>query len=405
MKKLFSLLLILVACNAWLPTSAQANVLFSDSIRISLLTCGQGPDAYERFGHTAVRVRDLKRDDLDVVFHYGVFSFNTPNFVWRFVKGETDYQLGSTYTAAFVHEYSDRGLSMYEQQLDLDAVQAAEVLHRLIVNYEPRNRVYRYNYFFDNCATRPFHLIHQSCLGRIEYDTAWVAPLTYRQMVRNMTHSNTWLDFGITLAIGYGSDRVLGLEQQVFLPDYLAEAYSHATLDGHPLIVQADTLLTIRPEVRQVIDAAPSPLDPLPVLTLVLLVGALLLHYRIRQSKPDASHAKRARLLSNLFDTFFFLATGVAASILWMLLLGSEHPTVDQNLNCMWLWPTNLIFCLLIWIKVPQKVHRIYFLINFAALIAFIACVTDGIQDTAPAVMLLAATHLLRDIERAFFNE
>ena len=32
----------------------------------------------------------------DWVFNYGMFSCNTPRFIYRFVKGETDYELGVT---------------------------------------------------------------------------------------------------------------------------------------------------------------------------------------------------------------------------------------------------------------------------------------------------------------------
>lgn len=398
MKKIFAFLLALLTL---LPLNAQD--IFSDSVRVSLLTCGQGPDAYERFGHTALRLQDLKRNDIDLVFHYGVFSFHTPHFVWRFVKGETDYQLGAVDTQRFFKEYKQRGLLMYEQVLALDSLQTANLIHHLIVNYQPQNRVYRYNYFFDNCATRPFHLVNRSCNNQIVYDTTWMHPITYRQMVRQKTHAGTWLDFGISLAIGMGADKPIGLNQQVFLPDYLATAYDNASINGHPLIVETDTLMYTRKEVQQVIDAKPNLFDPLPAMTLVLALAVAMLAFRIKQNKPEAKHAKMSVCLSNIFDTLFLLGTGITGCILWFLLLGSEHPTVNENINCVWLWPTNLLFCILIWTKMPQKVHRIYFFINFAALITFYACIGNEIQDTAPAVLVLAAAHLIRDIERAFF--
>ena len=37
----------------------------------------------------------------DWVFNYGTFSFAQPHFVWRFVKGETDYELGVVPYALF----------------------------------------------------------------------------------------------------------------------------------------------------------------------------------------------------------------------------------------------------------------------------------------------------------------
>ena len=117
--RIVSLLMALVALIIFSP--ARAQLLFSDSVRVSLLTCSPGPDAYERFGHAGIRLQDLKHSELDITFHYGVFSFNTPHFVYRFVKGETDYQLGAIYTHSFINEYDYRGLGMVEQQLRLDS--------------------------------------------------------------------------------------------------------------------------------------------------------------------------------------------------------------------------------------------------------------------------------------------
>ena len=150
---------------------ARAQIIFSDSLRISVLTCTPGPDAYERFGHAALRVLDLRNPQMDVTFHYGVFSFHTPHFIYRFVKGETDYQLGALYTSDFVAEYRERGLGMTEQCLQLDSAQSQSLVERLLINYRPENRTYRYSYFFDNCSTRPYRLLQAECWSALCKDT------------------------------------------------------------------------------------------------------------------------------------------------------------------------------------------------------------------------------------------
>lgn len=70
----------------------------ADSIRISLLTCAPGEEIYSLFGHTAIRYEEPARG-IDRVYNYGLFSFNTPNFILRFALGKTDYQLGWKITA------------------------------------------------------------------------------------------------------------------------------------------------------------------------------------------------------------------------------------------------------------------------------------------------------------------
>jgi hypothetical protein len=49
---------------------------FSDSSVISLITCSPGEEVYAKFGHTGIRIVD-PQTSLDVVFNYGIFSFNT----------------------------------------------------------------------------------------------------------------------------------------------------------------------------------------------------------------------------------------------------------------------------------------------------------------------------------------
>ena len=64
-------------------------VIISDSAVVSLITCSPGEEVYSKFGHTAIRVKD-KTNNVDVVFNYGIFSFETEHFYYKFIKGETD---------------------------------------------------------------------------------------------------------------------------------------------------------------------------------------------------------------------------------------------------------------------------------------------------------------------------
>lgn len=405
MKRL--LIAALLALTYFLPARAQTD--FSDSLRISLLTCSPGPDAYERFGHTGLRVQDQRNPQLDVTFHYGVFSFNTPHFIYRFVKGETDYQLGAVYTQSFIEEYRQRGLGMTEQWLRLDSAQAQDMLQRLLINYRPENRTYRYSYFFDNCATRPYHLINASAGEQLRYDTAWVKDITLRQMVQEKTHRNNWLDFGIALAVAARSDQRAWFEEQMFLPDYLSLAVGNAkveksTASNHwhvPFVTESDTLLTMRPDIAAKI-AAPDRISPNTVFGIVLLVALVISAWEWHKKK-DAEQKRRpvkVPVVANIFDTTLLLAAGLAGCIVWFLNFFSLHPAVDHNLNCFWLLPTHVIMAVLIWFNSLKKWCSIYFGITFALIIAYV--ILDWIigQYCPPAFLLLLATLLLRSYMR-----
>ena len=401
------LLAALLTLTYFLPARAQLE--FSDSLRISLLTCSPGPDAYERFGHTGLRIQDQRNPQLDVTFHYGVFSFTTPHFKYRFVKGETDYQLGAQYTRDFIEGYRQRGLGMTEQWLRLDSAQAQDMVRRLLINYLPENRTYRYSYFFDNCATRPYHLINASTGNQLRYDTAWVKDITLRQMVQEKTHRNNWLDFGIALAVAARSDQRASFEEQMFLPEYLSMAVDNAKVEKStpsnrwhvPFVTESDTLLTMRPDIKAKIEA-PDPIAPATVFGIVLLIALVLSAWEWRKRK-EAEQKRlpfKVPLPVNIFDTLLLLATGLTGCVVWFLNFFSLHPAVDSNLNCFWLLPTHVIMSVLIWFKRFNKACRIYFGITFALIIAYV--LFDWIigQYCPPAFLLLLATLLLRSFMR-----
>lgn len=358
---LYCRVVLLLFC-ALLGGKANAQLNLSDSIRVSLLTCSEGPDAYERFGHSALRLLDLKNGQ-DVVFHWGVFDFHAPHFVWRFTKGETDYQLGATYTEYFYQEYSQRGLAMKEQVLNLDKDEATQLVDAILTNYRPENRVYRYSFFFDNCATRPFNLIEKATGNQIKYDTAWVKPITLRDMVQQKSGLSNWLDLGISLAVAGRADEVASFREQMFLPEYLAEAYNHAFLGDKQLVEKEVQVLKMAPEIRAKIDQESILTSPVTVLIAIALV-VIILGLATRRNKKLAVIYKSA-------ESLVLFATGVTGAILWFLNFISVHPAVDHNLNCLWLLPTNIIFAALIWVKSAEKVNRIYFFIIFALIIAY----------------------------------
>ena len=125
-------------------------------LEISLITCSPGEEIYELCGHTALRV---KLPPLDMAVNYGTFDFNAPNFVYRFVKGETDYMVSAYPFKYFIEEYTRSGRSITEQPLNLSPEEAKRLLEMLQYNTLPENRTYRYNYVKDNTSTRTIAIL------------------------------------------------------------------------------------------------------------------------------------------------------------------------------------------------------------------------------------------------------
>ena len=328
MRKLY-ILFLLLTLGAW-HTAARASE--TDSIRVSLMTCSPGSEIYALFGHTAIRV-EVPSQDIDWVYNYGMFSFNTPHFVLRFVTGETDYQLGIIPYPYFEEEYRERGSYVVEQELNLRPEEKVRLVGILQRNYLPENRTYRYNYFYDNCTTRARDRIEESIAGRVVYPVNRQAT-TFRQIIHRFTTGHPWDEFGIDLVLGAEADRAIDTRTQMFSPFVMmAEADS-------AVIRQADG--ETRPLVkatRRVVEASaqPSessfPLSPMTCACLLLALSAVVSWAEWRHGMP-----------SWWFDTLLFALQGLAGCIVAFLFFFSLHPTVGSNYLLIILNPIPLIY-------------------------------------------------------------
>ncbi len=208
----------------------------SEDAGIYLLTCTPGTEVWSKYGHTAILVQD-KAQGIDAVFNYGVFSFDTEDFYLKFIKGDTYYQLGIEPLCYFRESSGQVGRRIYWQRLNLTQSQKQQIFDALLTNYQPQNRFYHYNFVFDNCATRPYHLIKNALGDTILSDYKGYCQQPYRQAISHYTGHDSWVDFGINLIFGKRADAPMDSEQRLFLPEELMFFISHARLaDGTPLV-------------------------------------------------------------------------------------------------------------------------------------------------------------------------
>ena len=219
-------------------TFAQAQTL-SENACISLITCTPGEELYARYGHTAIRVYD-EANELDITLNYGIFDFNTDHFYWKFVKGETWYELGAAPTWWFMREYEAGDRPVYEQVLNLTPDQRENLWQALETNYQPQNRKYLYNFVFDNCATRPYVLLKRVLGDTLVSDYTGNTGVTYRRFIRHYTGALSWENAGINLLFGPRADLPMNNEQRLFLPEELMLFLQHAHLsDGTPVVSES----------------------------------------------------------------------------------------------------------------------------------------------------------------------
>ena len=344
----------------------NAQIQLSDSAKISLLTASAWDGAvYAYYGHTAILVQD-DSTGLDAVFNYGYFDMSKPNFMWRFIRGETDYVLGVTPMDQFMKEYGQQGREVIEQELNLTFAEKQELFDALYINSLPENREYRYNFFYDNCATRPRDMIEKYSGGAIQYPTT-AKEQTYRDLVHECVDPYPWNKFGIDLVIGSDADKPIDLRQKMFIPAYLMGSFEGAIVVkndtlSYPLVIKSKTLLPIGNQSAK--GSELSVFSPIVMAFALLFITVLVCIFQ-------AIKLNRT-LLPKIYDTLLFGVAGIGGVIIFILMYLSEHPATNPNWNAVWLNIFALIFAVLFWVKPLKSVVNIYHFINFALLTLFL---------------------------------
>ncbi len=346
--------LILLVSFGNQPIRAQ-----QDSIKISLLTCEPGTEIYALFGHTALRYENPTHGQ-DLVFNYGMFSFNSPNFLYRFVKGETDYELGVAPYAYFEGQYAMRGSSVYQQTLNLTSEEKLKLLRLLEENYLPQNRTYRYNYFYDNCTTRARDRFEECIDGKIIYPEGKEG-VSFRDIVHQYTKGHEWDELGIDLCLGSEADVPIDARKQMFAPFYMLEAARGA------MIVKGDSVRPLVLEEKKVVDVDPEkgepgfPLSPLTCVFILIGLTCLVGWWQLKRGK-----------VVWMWDVLLFGAQGLAGCVIAFLVFFSIHPTVGSNWLIILFNPIPLIYLPIMVYRAIKGKKDLYHLINVVYLTLFI---------------------------------
>ena len=344
-----------------------------------------GAEIYELEGHSALRIKTC---DYDLAVHYGLFDFNSPNFVYRFVKGETDYMVGALPWQLFMEEYTSHERRVVAHKLNLTSAQKELLIDRLSQNLKPENRQYRYNYVYDNCATRPLKIVESSVgdtiiLGEAE---SVVGETSFRNIMRHYHKNYPWYQFGIDLILGNGIDKTITNREKSFAPVVLDQQLLDATIgtSDKKLVVESDVLSDF-PAEHAVLPSTPwyfSPFFVCWMLCIVLSVYSLFMVLKLK---------RYPRWLLSII----MILNGIVGLLIAFMVFISTHEASSPNLNLLWLNPLYFIPAVTLWFKFVRKINFYFFLIIFVLLFAVLVLWISGYQSPNPAFIPLVLTELL----------
>ena len=351
---------------------------------VSLLTADPGTELYSSFGHSAIRMREIGPDGRDLVFNFGTFDFDTPNFYGKFATGKLNYMLSVATYDRFIIEYDYYKRGLREQVLDLNQDQKDFLLQHLDAQYDPARRFYKYDFFYNNCATKIRDAFEIAMGEQLVWSDSIAEEKTFRNLIDEFVLPLPWADFGIDLALGAVIDRPATELEKQFLPTYMEQAFANATIVengvSRPLVKQSRVLLEYPKE-----DTQQSLFNPTVVFWLIAVVFAALTLYGF----------KKGKLMKGL-DVALFGTVGILGIVVTYLWFFTDHSATAWNWNILWAFPGHLV---LVWGLVARPNANwisSYLLFVLGATVVVLLLWMFGLQSFSPALVPILLLLLLR---------
>ena len=348
-KKFYSLLIALLSAFYSLAQIDSVSKL-DCNLRISLLTCSPGAELYSTFGHSALRVVD-NSDSTDLIFNYGTFDFNDPDFYKKFTLGKLLYFVSIEEFTDFVLQYQYEGRGIIEQELNLSCEEKELLLSALFENAKEENKYYKYDFTYDNCTTRLRDIVER--LSKDALITKNILPgkkTTFRNLIHEYLNRNNqyWSKLGIDVLLGLPLDKKINNAEAMFLPDYLLKAFDSTSFGNELLVADKKTVLapTLEPGKKQFF-------TPLLLFCLLFLIV----------SGISIFQSEKFKLFFRFFDASFFILCGAVGALILFMWFGTEHQACRNNFNLIWALPTHLPAAILMFKKSNflKKYFRFWF--------------------------------------------
>lgn len=357
---------------------------------ISLITCSPGTEElYAHFGHSAFRVKDTTTNT-DIIFNYGVFDFDTPNFYWKFIKGKLKYKLAVQPTYHFFQMYAREGREVKAEKLILTEEEKSDVIDFLKWNYKPENRYYIYDFFYDNCSSKLWDVVKARMNTDYVFDLEDYEKKTFRQMLHEYLENARWAGFGIDIALGLPADKTADVEEQMFLPDYLSnnmrKVQRETTVDGSRHLLATENIIVQEKNNKEDVSFVGQIFNN-PVMIAWVFLGLILL------LTIFGTHSIKRR-----FDIIFFSATGLLGLFLLFLWTGTDHTAMNENMDMLWANPLSAFYVFSL-LKNHTTLLKIFTALITVSILILLIGWTALPQQFNPAVIPLALLILVRMFE------
>ena len=360
------------------PTQSASSAEPGSNLTVYLLTFGWGDVVWERFGHNAIWIKDRARGT-DVTYNWGMFDFNQPHFIQRFLTGDTKYWMEPIDFAPMIRYYRERNRSILAQELNLTPAQRLKLQQFVQSNALPENKFYRYDYYRDNCSTRLRDALDHAVSGQLQLATVTrMTSGTYRSHTQRLMTGDIPLYTGVTLALGHPADKPLSIWEEMFLPVRMANDLRSISIP--------DTAGARIPIVRSEMaiftaGRSPEPAEPPNYLPWYVAVGILLAGVLVALVRSAEGGHRVAFFGATAIATLWSLIAGLGGMALVIAWLFTKHHFMGRNESLLHFNPLSIALVVLVPLSLYglRGVRRAIKLSGFVAALSLFGFVLQGI--------------------------
>jgi len=371
------------------PLAAQdRSTGLSDSAQVFLVTVGPGNLVWERFGHNGLWIRDPERR-IDRIYHWGLFSFESENFWPKFLQGYMDYSIGTAPSDSFFQYNAESDREVHLQELNLNANQKNTLFQFLLDNDSEGQRIYRYDYYLDNCSTRARDAIDAVLGGLIAKATQdRGSGQTFRAHTRRLLQGVLFPYLGIHIGLGHPADDEISVWEEMFTPMALRRHLNEIALpDGSPLVLSDNLILESKTlvEPKEVPSFLSTDLSfSGAIAALVIILGYLL-----------AAGQGWARVPLAFIGTLWGFLSGCIGTILLLIWFFTEHRFGHWNENLFQFNPLSLLsafyfFIFLFRKRLPARALPVFYTVAGFSAAGFALQLVPGFNQVNGEVIALA---------------
>ncbi|MFV8368148.1 DUF4105 domain-containing protein [Flavobacterium sp. LB2R40] len=315
------------------------NIQLSQKAQVSVITCGTGNESYSLFGHTAIRVRDTV-NAIDVVYNYGAFDFNTPNFVMKFIKGDLQYFAVVHSYPDFINQYQYEKRSVYEQELNIPVTLKQKLYHNLNTSLASGESHYTYKFIDKNCTSMVVDIINKT-LDSVTIVKKTDTKISYRTILYPYFEGHFYEKLGTSIIFGKKVDQ---LGTKIFLPLELQKSLKKISFQNSPLVQKNKTIIEFKNEVA--FSWWNNPYSYLILLSLIVFIN------------------------KKSVDLFYLTLLAILGLFFSFVGLYSSHLELGYNYNILLFNPTLLGLHYFYWIRNKKGIYNLA-LLNLISLLLY----------------------------------